>query len=211
MKKIITPLLFGLLFAASGVNADVVMLTSRDGFYAVTKNHIVLGFEGISESSSGGGFSGTGLEVAGITFTGTGGCGDPHLDVGPPSASTTWGTGDALFGDRFGFCQSSGIPVGNIEALLPTKTYATGTDFMLVHANGTSPSEPVLFSVYTGKTRRDFQLNSIANSAAFAGFISDTPITSVQFRTLGVNGDGSSYGALDNFIIANSQGFAIKK
>jgi hypothetical protein len=189
-------------FLTSPIYAGVTLYTQRTAFNQAVPAQVTIDFEGIAPAGQA--VNGD-ITLDGITFVGFGASGQPSLYVCssslPPPGSRDWGTGDTLVGDRFGYFQSSGIPVGYIQATLPPNTYAVGTDYMAVFSDFTKPSTPVLFTVNTIGTSQNFTLNTSPNSAAFAGFVSQSPITSIQYRTLGVSGTGSPYGALDNFTI----------
>lgn len=195
-----------------GTNIDgISVYASRSEFTAATGNQSIIDFEGIAPPGAAVPFPGTsGITLQEVKFVGTaawGCCGELYVvsDSHGVGGVRDWGTGDSLGGDRFGYFQISGTPRGNIQAFLPANTYAVGMDFMLVYTNGAKPAETVLFNVWTGDTVSNFYLNSVANGPAFAGFISTAPITSIQYRTLGVGGENSAYGNLDNFTVASSQ------
>ena len=190
----------------SGVFAVITSYMSPTAYNAAaTGSPTLIDFGGIAPAGGAVSyFTPSGVTLSGVQFVGVDASGSYGKQLYIESASIpnpgrNWGTGDNLVGDRFGAAQVSGIPHGYIEANLPAGTYSVGTDFMLVHANGSRPSEQVLFDVWTGLTDTQFTLSSVANGVAFAGFVSDTPITKIQYRTLGVGGDNSPYGALDNF------------
>jgi hypothetical protein len=208
MKRNISAVaLLMLLTAWSEAHASLIVFTDRSSFDAVSTSNTVIDFEGIAPA--GGLYDTCGsITQSGVQFVlksgdGLARCGEGFVISSsyPPAGQWDWGTGDSLHGDRFGFFQSSGTPIGYIEAVLPANTYAVGTDYTLSYANGNRVGS-VLFDVLTGATDYQFTLSvDTTLAAAFEGFISTDPITSLQFRTLGVNGDNSPYGGLDNFAI----------
>lgn len=202
-------LLVALVAAFSATaSAQVTLYTTRSAFNAVTTSPSIITFEGIAPGGSATAYNdAVGVTLSGVQFVGTsslGTAGELFIESASLDPARNWGTGDNLVGDRFGYYQTTGTPVGKITATLPSNTYAIGTDFMLAFTNGTRPASPVRFTVYVGSTGYDFDLISGADTTAFAGFVSTAPITSVEYRTMGINGLGSAYGALDNFTTATS-------
>lgn len=193
-----------LLTICSGAQAGLVEFTDRSSFTAAAGNTSNIDFEGIAPA---GGIVDTcgSISLGGVHFVGAaaGGavrCGGTFVGSStlPPTGSWDWGTGDYLMGDRFGFFQSSGTPLGYLQAFLPANTYAVGTDFMVRDSDGIR-SGNVLFDVWVGGTDYQFTLSADTTlAAAFAGFVSTDPIDSVQFRSLGV-GNNAPYGGWDNF------------
>ena len=186
--------------ARAGISLYVDRVTFNN---AVNNAGTVITFEGLTGAYQ----TCNGLTVAGVQFVGTaanGTCG--ALYVGSGSDQRQLGTGDYLVGDRFGWFNSNGIPTGNIKATLPANVYAVGADYMLSSTDLSRPAGPVLFEVWTGSSKTEFTLETKDKATAFAGFISDTPITAVQYRTLGLGGN-SAYGILDNFTYTSGAPF----
>jgi len=206
MKRNISAVALLMLCTAwSEAHASLIVFTDRSSFVAAAASTSVIDFEGIAPA--GGSLDTCGsITLDSVHFVLTAGDGQARCGEGfvvssslPPAGQWDWGTGDFLNGDRFGYFQSSGTPIGYIEAFVPANTYAVGTDYTIRYASGVR-SGSVLFDVFAGATDYQFSLSADTTLApAFEGFVSTDPITSIQFRTLGVNGDNSPYGGFDNF------------
>ncbi len=199
------------LFAlATALRAEIVVYTTRAGFYANTQNPQVTTFEGIAPA--GGYFDTCGnLTLNGVHFIGAAAGGAVRCGATLVTSSTysylnaifNWGTGDTLQGDRFGYFDSSGTPSGYLEAVLPVNTYAFGTDLTVTGTDGNRVGQ-VQLDVWTGGTDTQFIFTAdTTTSAAFVGFVSTQAVDSFQFRTLGL-GASSQYGGFDNFTVAST-------
>ncbi|HXE61943.1 MAG TPA: PEP-CTERM sorting domain-containing protein [Bryobacteraceae bacterium] len=194
------------LTICSAAQASLIVFTDRTTFLnAVGPNSSTIDFEGIAPAGGAYDTCGT-LVLDGVQFVGTSGdgrvrCGTTFVNSASlaPAGRYDWGTGDSLMGDRFGFFQSSGTPIGNLRAILPANTYAVGTDYTIVHEDDGNRAGNVLFDVWIGGIDNQFTLSAdTTTAAAFEGFISTDPIDSIQYRVLGV-GSSAPQGGFDNF------------
>lgn len=201
--------LFMFLTICSAAHAGLIEYTDRSSFLADAGNTSTIGFEGIAPVGGSVDTCGS-LSLGGVQFVGAaaGGqvrCGGTFVlsSSAPPSGWFDWGTGDSLGGDRFGYFQSSGTPLGYLQAFLPANTYAVGTDFWILYDTGVK-SGNVLFDVWVGGTDHQFTFSADTTlTTKFEGFISTDPIDSIQYRSLGV-GSNAPYGGLDNFTLTSS-------
>jgi hypothetical protein len=165
---------------ANSAQAATVQFNDLASFTAATTTQNI-DFEGTAGAGSST-FYDTGLAISGVTFTGLSGFG--------PFGVIATGT-DEGFGSGTNIRSCSGCA---IVATLPSGITAIGSDF----AGQTSVSVPFTITLSTGETFNFNTLNSF--NFSFAGFTSDTPISSISFNGLGDS--NSSFGGttrLDNF------------
>jgi len=183
----------GRLFAAVAIlvaawstcaDASVTEYTSQASYLAATSGLSTITFDepsGQETSYSNGGLTLDGVGFVGYEF------GSNNYYLYLDNESPNWGSGGVLIGPTE-FSSSSDIKIA-----LPSVIYAFGTNIMAeTGAAGTSDS--VTESVGIGANT--YPVTTIAgfSSMAFVGFVSDTPITSVNIFST-----SSDHVVIDNF------------
>lgn len=166
---------------ANSAQAVTVQFNDLASFNAATTTQNI-DFEGTA-GSTGSTFYDTGLTISGVTFTGlSGGIG------GTPFGVIAVGSGEGFdSGTNIRSCSGCAI-----VATLPSGITAVGSGF----AGENAVSIPFTITLSTGETFNFSTPNS--SSFNFAGFTSDTAISSISFR----GGDSSTFNPntrLDNF------------
>ncbi|PSB55450.1 PEP-CTERM sorting domain-containing protein [Chamaesiphon polymorphus] len=170
---------------ANSVQAATVQFNDLASFNAATTTQNI-DFEGLA-GGTGSTFYDSGLTINGVNFIGVTAGGD-----GFPFGIVAQGSFPGDFGSGTTIRSCSGCL---ITATLPSGITAVSGEF----ASLETASVPFLIRLSTGET---FNINSPVNGSSlnFAGFTSDTPISSISFRGLG---DSNSFGGgttrLDNF------------
>lgn len=150
--------------------ATVTSYTNRTAFTAASNSLINIDFEGLAPTGSYTYYPNPGLTQSGVNFASS----DSNLFVVDPAYSPLyydWGSGAVLLGNKAG---------STITATLPTGVTAIGSDIFSI----IDYASDFLISLSSGGT---FTFNSLNYpKRSFAGFISDTPISSITFNA--VNG-----------------------
>jgi hypothetical protein len=168
---------------ANSAQAATVQFNDLASFTTATTTQNI-DFEGTAPTGGGSTFYSSGLSLNGVTFTALSGFGTPFGVIAVDAPAESFGSGTTI--RSCAGCE--------IIATLPSGITAVSGDF----AGLSAISVPFTITLSTGETFNFNTLNSF--NLSFAGFTSDTPISSISFKGLG---DGNSfyggYTRLDNF------------
>ncbi len=148
--------------------ATVTIYTNRAAFTAASNSLTNIDFEGLAPAGSYTYYPSPGLTQAGVNFASS----DSNLFVVDPAYAPTyydWGSGAVLLGNN---------PGSTITATLPTGVTAIGSDIFSI----IDYASDFLVSFSSGNK---FIFNSFKYpNRSFAGFTSDTPISSITFTAV---------------------------
>jgi len=175
-RRLMSPFLIAVIvFASMAVPAGAtsILITDRDAWTSASSSVTTIDFEGLATPAVPGNYSNaSGLFLGGVQFIGLTPPDSFYLYAEDPAAATNynWNSGDVLMGP------SAAWGAGYLQVNLPAGATAVGADLM----SHTPFADTFTVSLSTGETF------TVATSSrpqrAFAGFISDTPLTSVRFR-----------------------------
>jgi hypothetical protein len=165
--------------------ATSMLYTDRTTWETATTGLVTITFEGLATPSIPGNYStASGLTLNGVQFTALTPPNNYYLyaEDALGSANYQWNSGDLLMGPNVawggGYLLAT-LPSGGVQSV--------GTDLMTHTPFGAS----VVVTLSTGE---QFTINTSSNpTRTFAGFTSDTPITSMQFKP------NNGFSLIDNF------------
>jgi len=192
-------ILTALCFSAHA--ATITFFDTRTAFVSATSGLTTINFEGVAPTNAAQNFPNPGLTTSGVTFStsGTGPFGTGVVTVygaglaAMQSAVLNTGTGAILV---WGPPNQPGTAF--LNAALPAGITAVGADFW-AQQPFVSPVDVTINA--SDATSQVFTVNTVTRpTPSFIGFTSDTPLTSVLFRTI----LGQSGLVVDNFSVGQT-------